>query len=260
MASAEKPTLSIVDFKIDHASLEEVDLLFDVEVNNPNAFQISLNNYAYDFQINGNSFVTGTQNLETELEASSTSIFQIPVTFEFQELYSLFRSLNGQDETEFLIDGIAGVDVPILGAMEIPISKSGTIPVIKPPSISVQSLKLTELSLSKVAFEFGLDINNPNTFQLNVANLDYALDINGFNSISGLIDEAAEVAPKSNSLLVIPFEFNLLQIGMGAYQVISNREPLDYEFTSSTLVSMDLPFFEASTFNFDKSGTLNILD
>jgi len=242
MASAQKTTLSLFDFKIDNISLQEVYLCFDVEVNNPNSFQISLNHYAYDFQINGNSFVTGTQNLETELEASSTSIFQIPVTFEFQELYDLFSSLKGQDETEFMIDGIAGVDVPILGTMEIPISKSGTIPVIKPPSISVQSLKLTELSLSKVAFEFGLDINNPNSFQLDVVNLDYALDINGFNSISGLIEEAAEVAPKSNSLLIIPFEFNLLQIGMGAYQVISNREPLDYKFSSSTLVSMNLPF------------------
>jgi hypothetical protein len=46
---------------------------------------------------------------------------------------------------------------------------------------------------------------------------------------------------------------------MAAYRLLNNDEDLDYRLTGSTLIGSDLPYFKKSNFDFDKSGSVDIL-
>lgn len=258
LASVQKPGISISDVNISGLSLQNIELLFDVEVDNPNPLSIDLDSYEYDFLIGQNSFVKGSQTVDTEILASSKSIVQVPISFTFQELYDIFGSLKDQDETTYTLDTKVGVNVPVLGLMELPVKKEGTLPVVKPPSISLGKLSVKDLSFTKADLELELKIDNPNAFGLIMNTLDYAVDINGFSAITGSSNKRIEIGNKESGNVKIPVSFNLLQLGVGAYQVLKSGNPLNYNLSGNANVGATYPLFQNSPFDFAKSGVVNL--
>lgn len=257
-ASIQKPKLSVSDVQISDVSLQDLELTFDVDVDNPNSVAINVASYDFDFLIDNNSFVKGSQPLSTEIKSSAKSTVQIPIRFTFQELYQTFESIRDKDETGFNLDAIIGVNLPVLGFTEVPIKKSGTFPVVKVPTVSASKLSVKNLSFTKADLELQLNINNPNAFGVTLNNLDYNVDINGLESISGTTNNAVEISEKGTGTLTIPVSFNLLELGRTAYQLLNSDKELDYSLSGNTNIDATLPFFKASNFDFNRSGSLNL--
>jgi len=260
LASIQKPKITVTDFKVSDISLRDIELIFDLEIDNPNAVAINLASYNFDFLINENSFVKGNQPLATEIKSNASTILQIPVSFTFDELFKTFSSIRDDDETGYDFRSTIGVNVPVLGLTEIPLEKSGTFPVVKPPKISASKLKVKNLSFTKADLELELSINNPNSFGISLNNLNYNVDINGLESISGTTSQKIDLSSKENNSISIPVSFNLIQLGRSAYQLLKNDDPLDYSLSGSTNLDTSLPYFKASDFNFNRSGSLNIFN
>ena len=258
LASIKKPTLSISDVQVSEMSLQDLELTFDVDVDNPNAVAINLASYNFDFLINQNSFVKGNQPLSTEISPSGKSTIQIPVRFTFKELYQTFDSMRDKDETGYNLEAMIGVKLPVLGLTEIPVNKSGTFPVVKTPSISASKLTVKNLSFTKADLELQIDVSNPNAFGVILNTLDYKVDINGLESISGITSESVEIAEKGISTVKIPVSFNLIDLGRTAYQLLSSDKELDYSISGTANIDATLPFFNASSYDFNKSGSLNL--
>ncbi|MBO6535084.1 MAG: LEA type 2 family protein [Balneolaceae bacterium] len=254
----EKPTLSLSDFKVDQLTLSDIDLLFDINIDNPNPIAVSVNSYSYSFLIADQQFVSGDQETSTDVPATSSNVIQVPVFFGYQELYDTFEAIRDEDETNFTFEGVIAVEVPILGIVELPYSQSGKIPVVKRPYIRVQSMKVRELSLSKISLDFNFEIENPNAFGIDLSGFSYDLNINQLQAINGTVNEQVSLGSKSTNTLSIPLEVNVLQAGMGIYRAISNRESFDFTFSGDATLGTDLPYFKSSTFNFNRSGSVDI--
>lgn len=259
-ASIKKPDLSISSVDITDISLSDLELTFDVDVDNPNQVAVNLASYDYDFLIDGSSFVKGKQPLTSQIKSGGTSIVQIPVRFTFSELYQTFNSIRDKDETPFNLKAVVGVDLPVLGLTEIPIEKSGMFPVVKPPKISASKLSVKNLSFTKADLELELNVENPNMFGVSLNDLDYKVDINGLSTISGTTSSEINIAEKGQNTVKIPVSFNLLQLGRSAYNLLKSDEPLNYSLSGSSKIGATLPFFDVSSYNFDRSGTLNIFN
>lgn len=77
--SVKRPTVAVDRVHISGLSFDDIDLLFDLKVNNPNSIKVSLAGFDYDFFLNGNSFVKGQQDKGLNIEAKGESIVQIPI-------------------------------------------------------------------------------------------------------------------------------------------------------------------------------------
>ncbi len=258
LSSIQRPTVSVENMKVSNISLRDVELLFDVEIDNPNALALSLASYEYDFQINSSSFVKGVQALDTQIDANSASTISIPVTFTFEELYNTFTSLKSQDEASYALLGAVGVNLPVLGLIEVPIEKEGNFPIVKAPSLSLSGVSIKSLSLTKADIEINLGIENPNSFGLNLNSLDYKVDLNGLSPISGTIEEQISIGEKQSSSVSVPISLNFLQAGMAAYNAL-RKDTFEYSIKGAANLGADFPLFQTSSFNFDKSGIVNII-
>ncbi|RNC85626.1 MAG: hypothetical protein ED557_02305 [Balneola sp.] len=258
LASVQKPTISVENVKVSNISLQDIELLFDLEVDNPNPLSLSLASYSYDFQINSNSFVKGTRELETEIEANGSNTLSVPVTFTFEELYNTFTSLKSEDEAGYTLLGSVGVNVPVIGYVEVPIEKEGIFPVVKAPSLSLTGVSVKNLSLTGAELEINVGVDNPNSFGLNLNSLDYEVDLNGLSPLSGTISEQVSIGQKESGALIIPVSLNFLQVGMAAYNALRQDE-FEYSLNGTANLGADLPLFKPSSLNFDKSGIVNIL-
>ena len=259
LTNISKPSVSVVDMKITGMTLQDIELTADVEVENPNSVGVDLSSYSYSLDINESNFVSGSEQRGLNIGAKNSSVVQVPVTLTFSELLQTFQSVRDQDESDYKFAASFGFDLPILGTVEVPVEYSGKIPVVKQPSISLANFSIESISMTGADLLVELDVQNPNAFQLMVDDLNFDLEVNGLRSFSGNISETINIDSKSAQTVKLPFNISFLNAGMAAYRLLNSDEDLDYKLSGSTLIGSDLPFFNKSNFNFDKSGSVDIL-
>lgn len=258
LSNVKKPDLSIADVSITNLSLKDIELTFDVDINNPNPVAVNLTDYTYDFQLNEKSFVKGAQDTGMEVEAPGSSRVQVPVSFSYNELYEMFSGLKGQDETTYVFNFNAGINAPVLGRFEIPLTKSGSIPIVKMPRINVKNVELENLSFTKADIAVNLIIDNPNSFDLTFSELNYNLKLNNSSPLSGAIAEKIQVGKSSETTVSIPLSLNILELGSAIRSMLKEGNEIEYDLTGSSRVGSSLSIFSPSIFSFDKAGKVNI--
>ena len=259
LSNVQKPAVSVADFRISDLSLQDVELTFDLLVDNPNPVAVTLSSYNYDLQIESNSFVKGSQPLNTTIPSKGQNNISVPVKFTFKELYDTFTSINSKDEGAYLFLANVEISLPVLGVIEVPIEKSGTFPVVKAPTISVGNFSVKDISFTKADIEVEINVANPNSFGVILNQMDYNVDLDGLSAISGEIIERINIGENQTETIKIPASFSFTDLGMAAYNALTSDDPFEYELSGSASVGATLPFFESSSFNFDKTGVVDIL-
>jgi len=80
------------------------------------------------------------------------------------------------------------------------------------PQISLTGLKLRQVNLLEQYFELQLALTNPNTFTLPIAQLNYAVYLNGKEFFKGLSSAAFSLPAKETKQLNIEVVTNLMDI------------------------------------------------
>ncbi|HLR30923.1 MAG TPA: LEA type 2 family protein, partial [Fodinibius sp.] len=138
--SIQKPSLSVEDVRVTGFNFREMELTYSIKVNNPNPVAIRMLGYDYSLGINEHSFLKGDQTKKVNIEASDESIFQVPMTVNFEDLYNTVKGVAGREKSSYSFLSHLAFELPVLGHTEIPVRKEGEIPMIKLPKLSVQNL------------------------------------------------------------------------------------------------------------------------
>lgn len=257
----QKPSLSITDVRVTDFAFDEIELTYDVKIENPNPIAVQMVSYDYDFNINNNDFIKGTQDEQLRIESSGSSTFQIPMRLNFQELYDLFSSLRGQDEADYNLMANLDFDLPVLGETTLPLEKRGSIPMIKLPKINVSSLEVNEVNFSEADLVLNLEVDNPNGFGLLVNALSYNLDVNGHNWIDGSNSKKIAISENNQNRIAIPISLNISEIGTSVVQLLNSSGGLDYDLSGSFDFGATHPLLKniQTDFAFDKSGDVPLI-
>ena len=224
-----KPTARLTGTRLANINFEQADLVFDMDVVNQNPVAINLAGLNYDLKIENQSLISGVTAQGLEIKPASTSTVQLPVTLKFDDLRKLPGELWQQDRFAYQLDTKIVVDLPIIGNYAIPLSKSGELPVPKMPVIKVKGVKIKNLSLTAAEVVAQVEIDNPNAFDLAFSDFDYQLDINQQNWGQGSISQRSSIPQKAKGTIEIPLKLNIMSMGQTAYQLLSSKQPLEYQ-------------------------------
>lgn len=216
------PKVSFESVNLTNFSFNQVTLDFVLSIHNPNPIGASLSGYDYVFSVEGNEFFKGDETQAITLPASGNGQMHIPVTIQFKELYSLIKTTENQDTVGYKISGHfqpAG----ILAGFNVPFSKSGNLPAIKRPKISLSGLKVKGLSLAKVDLELGINVDNPNIFGFDMSKLDYRIIIAGQEVATGLADQVAQVPKKGKGSITLPISLSLIGAASAVRSAIAGQ-------------------------------------
>lgn len=258
LTAPKKPLVSFQGVHLDKLSFNSVDLLFDLKVENPNAFGVALAGFDYEFFINKNRFLNGVQDERQNIAANAISTVQFPLGLDFASLYNTFSDLKNADSTTYQVNLGFSFDVPILGVIKAPISKTGTFPLFKLPKITMGSIKLNKLNLTGAELLLNLNLDNPNAFSATLNRLNYALSIGGQQVASGLTSQSIQVDQKAASQITIPISLNFLQSGRTIYNILTRNEDFDYKIIGDFDLSTSLQNLGTIKVPFDRSGKINL--
>ncbi len=256
--NVQEPNVSVQNVKLTGLNLSKVDLLFNISVENPNNLGIQLSNLDYNLFLNNTSFLKGSQNQDIKIKANGAALVPIPLSLGFQQIRKAVSSLASLDTVPYRLDLKVGVNLPLLGIVQIPISRKGSFPNFKIPEISLQGINLKNLGFNGANLDIVLNVKNPNTFGFNAENLNYDLEINGLQWITGHLNRSVSIAQKSDQSVRIPVSLNFMTMGTAVYQLLTGNSELNYQLKGKTKINSSLEYFNSFNFPFNKSGKINL--
>ena len=174
------------------------------------------------------------------------------------DIYQTVTNLGSQDSTTYQLNTGFSFELPVLGVQRVPVSHSGNIPLLKLPSVSIGSLKVKSLRFTGADLQLDLKINNPNAFAFNLDAINYKLDINQSQWVSGNSERTSRIGAKSEGNLAIPISLNFLQIGRSAYQLINGNRPLQYHLKGDLDIGTSIPLLGKVNLPIDRAGEIQI--
>jgi len=122
----EKPTFTLKEIEIRRISLQEIDFLFGIEVQNPNQFDLKLRGLEYTIYFNDQEVGKGRLEKEVRIVKSASTLVPVPLQTNLKNLGNPLAFILGGQDLRYKIEGAAIVKASI-GSATVPFSKSGEI-------------------------------------------------------------------------------------------------------------------------------------
>ena len=253
-----KPSAKITGSRLANINFEQVDLIFDLAVENKNPVSLKLAGVEYDLKIENQSLVSGTTAQAIKISANSTSQVQLPITLKFEDLKNLPGELWNKDKIAYQLQSIFNIDVPLIGNYAIPVSTKGELPIPKIPDIRIRDISVKNISFISAELVARIEMNNPNDFDMGVSNLNYQLNINQENWGQGKITNNINISRKGKGLVSIPLKINFLTAGMSVYDIVVNKKPVEYQLKGNATINSSLELLKNYNMPLDISGTTSL--
>lgn len=125
------PSLSLKNLKINKLDITGANLLFDMDVSNPNKFPLSIKGIDYGIKLSDVEFTKGGLDRATEVAASGKSTLQMPVDISILKLGQSAFNILGKKSSAYELYGDMKFNIPGFGERRFPFKRTGEIPLLK---------------------------------------------------------------------------------------------------------------------------------
>jgi len=122
------------------------------------------------------------------------------------------------------------------------------------PNISLKEVAVTTISLREINFLFGIEVQNPNPFDLKLRGLEYKAYLADQEVGNGRLEKEVLIAKSSSTLVQIPLQTDLKSLGNPLGLLLSGND-LRYKIEGAAVITARLG---TTTIPFSKSGEINI--
>jgi LEA14-like dessication related protein len=126
----EKPNFTLTEILVTHLSPQEVHLLFGIQVQNPNSFDLKIQSMEYMIYLNDRKTAEGRMDQEVEIKKFSSTLIQIPLQAKLSSLGNVLGAVLTKQNLRYKIDAAVVVKAG-WGRATLPFSKSGEINIKK---------------------------------------------------------------------------------------------------------------------------------
>ncbi len=225
------PEARVEGVRVSGLNFEQVRLLVDVQVDNPNPVSVRIAGLDYEVRLHGERAFSGESREPSEVPARGSAMVSVPITLTYRELYEGIAGLRGRDRVDFDVDVGLDVGIPLLGNRRLSASTSDTLPLPKWPGVSLSNLRIERLGLDGASVVLDLGVYNPNSFGLTVDGLRYDFSVNGRDWARGELEQSAVVDPDGRATLSIPVDVDFAALGSGVYRMLLEGGALDYQLS-----------------------------
>jgi LEA14-like dessication related protein len=251
-----EPIVKSENLRISSLSFEEIELEFDLIIENPNAVSLTFSKLEYNVNIESQSFINGKVDKKFDIVALDKSKIIIPVKLIYKNILSTFSDLLNKDEISYEIKCQAFLYLPIINDIKIPISVSGKIPLPKFPKLEIVSLEKSNLNLLGVDLTLKVKMKNPNFFNLKITDFAYNFILNNSEILNG--KNPIDLKAKSESIIPFKVRLNFIQLGEALLNILRGGGQVNYNFESTMILEGELAKLWKKRHEIKLNGVVNI--
>ena len=125
---------------------------------------------------------------------------------------------------------------------------------LEKPTFSLKELAVTRISTTDIHFLFGIEVQNPNSFDLKLRGLEYTVYLNEQEVGKGRLEKETLIAKSSSSVVQVPLQANFRSLGNPLGIVLSGQD-LKYKIEGVAIIQASMG---SATIPFSKSGEVRI--
>ena len=190
----EEPRVSLNSVSIAGISFSGVDLVVNVDVENPNNFSIPMPNIDWELFVNTASFVQGSLPNDKSIRRRATATLALPVSFTYEGLFRSFMSLIETKEAAYDIALGITFPIPLLTDKVFNLAYSGVLPLPQLPVLSPGQVRISRVDFTGIEITSGVNVENPNAFPIPFPKLDWDYSVNGIPVIRSNFAGAGDIA------------------------------------------------------------------
>ena len=247
------PKISSPSFRTGRIDFNGIEQNWAVNIENPNVFPIPVPEYNWQYEVGDTPVISGRISQDSEIGALSQSAVNFNVNMRYADLISLLGSLGNASEllSMMKMNTALPFDLPdsTLGDFEFP----AAIPVFHTPELSLRGINIRNMALQNLEFTVNWEVENKNSFPINISDFNYNLSVNGSRWAEGAMNNVPQV--RANSSMVIPLDITITSVSLISQIIdIMNRgagvnytSDVDFNFSGSGSGAIKLPFNLAGT-------------
>ena len=221
---AQKPTAQVIGTSIRGLSLSNAVLLFDVEVSNPYATALPLANLSYALNSGGKKILEGSVQPTGSIPAKGKQVLQLPVTVGFAPVMTALKGVKPGAVVPYTVDFKLGVEAPVVGLLEVPLSKSGELPIPAVPEVEMTAYEIGKLGLDQTTGTVKLRVRNTNQFPLDLKRLGMSFALGGQEVGTTRISDAASLQAGETATLSVPLSFAPRTVGASLFNLLRGKQ------------------------------------
>ncbi len=220
----EKPGVRLVGGALSGLTLDDAEIMLDVEVSNP--YEVPLPIAAVDLALISRSskLVESRLTEPAVIAAGSSRTLQIPMSVTFAHAMRVLSQVRPGQVLPYEAQATVRIDAPGVGPLSFPLAHRGEFPIPAVPEISIREIEFEELSLSNAAAVVRVALSNPNAFEAIIENFGYSLDLSGVTVGRGSVEQATSLRSNGTGELVIPLRFSPRDLGLALFQTLLSGE------------------------------------
>jgi LEA14-like dessication related protein len=122
------------------------------------------------------------------------------------------------------------------------------------PTFTLKEVVVKRISFGEINFLFGIDVQNPNNFDLKLRAFEYKAYIEDQEAGSGRLDKEVLIAKSSSTLVQVPLQSDLRRMGNSLGLILVGKN-LRYKIEGVAVIKTRLG---TSTIPFSKDGEINL--
>lgn len=224
LKSAPKPDARVTAARLQGLTLDRVDLVFDVDVGNPYSVDLPLLDLGYALDSRGLQLVAGSLQPKGAIPVQGRRKLQVPASVKFAALLDVLKDVRPGAVVPYSARIDLGLDVPVAGRMQLPLSYAGELPVPAVPQIGLEAFQMRTLSLDKVEAVARLRMRNTNQFDLDLSRLGLDLALGGKAVAQTRLSNPGKLAAGQGTTLDVPISFAPKAFGTGLFNLLRGSE------------------------------------
>lgn len=212
-ANVQKPRAELTGARVAGLRPDGAELEFDVRVENPYGVSIPLVDVGYALASGGAEILRGSVDHPGTLPPNGTRELSVPVRLTFSSLFEALSSVRPGSLLPYEAEVNLAVEVPAAGRVELPLRYEGSLPVPAVPEVSIQALRVENSGLSEIALTLDTEIRNPNSFPLDLSDLDVGLELAGARVADLSARVAGSLGPGGATNVSLPLRLSLASGG-----------------------------------------------
>jgi LEA14-like dessication related protein len=230
-------------FKIEGLDFTGVSILCSADVDNPNPFPIPFPDMDYNYAIRSNNFITSTVEHPGPLAAQALTPVNIRLRVVYSDLYRSIVSLGAAGEAASLLSLSSLISLPGFENERFALDIPGNLPLLKVPTVSFRGITVKNISLSKIDFEFGWDVDNPNSFNLGIQNLNYDFLVNNSRWTGGTVTGTPVIVAGRKTAIPVTVSINSSSMVKDLTGLITRGTDVAYDLNGNLAFSSSLSGF-----------------
>ncbi len=125
---------------------------------------------------------------------------------------------------------------------------------LEKPTFTLKEIEIKRISFQEIDFLFGIEVQNPNQFDLKLRALEYTVYLSDQEVGKGRLEKEITIVKAASTLVPVPLQTNLKSLGNPLALILGGKD-LRYKIEGAAIIKASMG---SATVPFSKSGEIKL--